>query len=196
MSFQGFTLCGPRGALIGCSLDVMPNIEIGTFPGVQSSVSVRSIAGKAAVFGEVSTIEYEQFQKQVLRNAQLMVEVFDQQEIEMVTEGTDTHMIVVDLSRFERSGRQVEEELLKMRVLVNRQMIPNDPLFPKDMSGVRLGTAVVTIQQIEPDELSELCTVIAELIRSGKTTEKSKRFVSTLAADLNRRLMHPIFEVS
>jgi glycine hydroxymethyltransferase len=187
------TLCGPRGALISASLDLAPHIERAVFPGVQGSVCVASISGKAAVLGDTSRIEYKEFQGQILQNAQLISSTFAEEGLDMVASGTDNHLVIVDLSRLGRSGRGVEEALRNVGIIANRQMIPYDPFFPKDMSGVRFGATTVTIQGIEPDELRCLCRLIAGFIHSGKMNELTSRTISAIANSLNTRPMHSLF---
>lgn len=186
------TLCGPRGAMLGYSHKI-PALPRAVFPGVQGSVTAAGIVGKAAILGDARRRDYKIFQEQVLSNAQLMSEALNQEGIDLITGGTDTHMVVIDLRRYSRSGRELEIALRSMGILLNRQVVPNDPLYPNDNSGLRLGTTAATIGRIQADELRLVCEVISEFVHSGCITPSTKARFSDFMTAYSARQPHVLF---
>jgi len=139
------TLRGPRGGIILWDNDEhTKKINSAIFPGTQGGPLMNIIASKAQAFKEANTTEFRQYIKNVINNAQAMAEVFIENDFNVLTGGTDSHMMLIDLSDKKYSGRESADKLEEMGITVNKNGIPNDPRSFVETSGIRIGTAAET----------------------------------------------------
>ena len=138
------TLRGPRGGLILSSSDLARDVDRAVFPNTQGGPLEHIIAAKAVAFGEAMQPEFVEYQKAIRANARALADELKGGDLRLVSGGTDNHMVLVDLTPIELTGRQAEDALSKVNIVVNRNAIPFDPKPPRVASGVRLGTPAVT----------------------------------------------------
>jgi glycine hydroxymethyltransferase len=139
------TLRGPRGGMIlWNNSDYTKRINSGIFPGTQGGPLMNIIAAKAQCYSEALNLQFQTYSKRVVENAQAMAEVFQEEGVKMVTGGTDSHMILVDLSDSAMSGQKAADRLEAEGITVNKNGIPNDPRNFLETSGIRIGTAAET----------------------------------------------------
>ena len=140
------TLRGPRGGLILCSEEINKkyNFNKAIFPGIQGGPLMHVIAGKAVCFKEALSQEYKDYMGRVVENASTLAGALMDRGFDIVSGGTDNHLMLVDLKRLGRTGKEVEKALDEVRITVNKNTVPNDPQSPFVTSGVRVGTPAVT----------------------------------------------------
>ena len=165
------TLRGPRGGMILSNKDLAKKLDAAVFPGGQGGPLMHQIAGKAVAFGECLTPEFRQYQQKVRQNAALMADVLMEHGLEIVTGGTDSHLVLVNLRGTEVTGAQIEERALMAGLAVNKNAVPGDPRPPMVTSGLRLGTAAATTRGMGPDEMRKIAGVIAALVRGGNPAD-------------------------
>lgn len=154
------TLRGPRGGLILCKSEHAKKINSRLFPGVQGGPLMHVIAAKAVAFKEALKPEFKTYQQQILSNAKALAEALKEKGFRLVSDGTDTHLMLVDLRPKKVTGKAAEEALDKAGITVNKNTIPFDPEKPFVASGVRLGTPALTTRGMKEGDMG----VIAELI--------------------------------
>lgn len=155
------TLRGPRGGMILCNDEaVAKKINSAVFPGTQGGPLVHIIAAKAVAFGEALKPEFVEYQKMILANAQALANGLVKRGFNLVSGGTDNHLMLVDLQNFDVTGKELEKRLDEVYITVNKNKVPNDPRSPFVTSGVRIGTPAVTSRGFKPEDMEE----IAELI--------------------------------
>lgn len=155
------TLRGPRGAIILCREELAEKIDKAVFPGVQGGPHENTIAGKAICLEIAKTPAFKKYMQQVVKNAQTLAEVLAKEGFKICTGGTDTHLILADLTPVKITGQQAETALEKCGIIVNKNMVPGDPRKPLDPSGIRLGTPAVTTRGMKEKEMKELAKMIA-----------------------------------
>jgi glycine hydroxymethyltransferase len=154
------TLRGPRGGLILCKADLAKAIDKAVFPGTQGGPLMHIIAAKAVCFGEALKPEFKEYQKQIVKNAKALSEGLLSYGFDLVSGGTDNHLMLVDLRKFNITGKELEHRLDEVHITVNKNSIPNDPQSPFVTSGVRIGTPAATTRGFKEEEMIK----IAELI--------------------------------
>ncbi|MFH1625062.1 MAG: serine hydroxymethyltransferase [Pseudomonadota bacterium] len=154
------TLRGPRGGLILCRKAFAKGIDSCVFPGIQGGPLMHIIAAKAVAFKEALTQEFRDYQKQVVSNASTLATELQERGFDLVTGGTDTHLILVDLTKTNLTGKVAEEVLDEAGITVNKNEIPFDTRGPVVTSGIRIGTSAVTTRGMKEDTMK----IIAELI--------------------------------
>ncbi len=160
------TLRGPRGGMILTTAEHAKAIDRAVFPGGQGGPLLHQIAGKAVAFGEALQPEFVTYQRQVVALAQYLAECLAAAGLKIVTGGTDTHMVVVDLRPLgDVTGQQVEERAFAAGLVVNKNMIPGDPRPPRVTSGVRLGTPALATRGMGRDEVRFLADTLVALMR-------------------------------
>jgi glycine hydroxymethyltransferase len=160
------TLRGPRGGMILWNNDdYIKRINSAIFPGTQGGPLMNIIAAKAQCYSEALDLQFKTYAKRVVENARAMAEVFDEQGVKMQTGGTDSHIILIDLSNSDMSGREAADKLEDQGITVNKNGIPNDPRPFTETSGIRIGTAAETTrgrnQEWFRDLAKRICKVIA-----------------------------------
>jgi glycine hydroxymethyltransferase len=160
------TLRGPRGAIIMCRAEHAKAIDKGVFPGVQGGPHDQLTAAKAVAFHEASKPEFKEYIKQVVKNAKALAYEMMEQGLNLVTNGTDNHLMLVDLSNFRVFGKEAEVVLDKVCITVNKNMIPFDTRSPFDPSGIRIGTPAVTSRGMKEPEMKEIGRHIADALKN------------------------------
>ncbi|MBE7089494.1 MAG: serine hydroxymethyltransferase, partial [Clostridiales bacterium] len=154
------TLRGPRGGMILCKEQYAKIIDKAVFPGTQGGPLMHIIAAKAVAFGEALKPEFKAYQEQILRNAKAMSERFLELGVKLVSGGTDNHLMLLDLSDKDITGKELEKMLDEVNITVNKNAIPFDKQKPFVTSGIRIGTPSITTRGFKEED----CKVIAELI--------------------------------
>lgn len=169
------TLRGPRGGLILCNQEAADkfNFNKAIFPGIQGGPLMHVIAAKAVCFKEALTPEFTEYQKQIVKNAQALCKGLQKRDIKIVSDGTDNHLMLVDLTTYELTGKEVEKLLDAAHITCNKNTIPNDPKSPFVTSGIRLGTPAVTSRGMKEEDMDVIAEAIALLIK-GKEDNKEK----------------------
>jgi len=158
------TLRGPRGGLILCRQEYAKAIDQVIFPGLQGGPLMHVISAKAVAFQEASKPEFVEYQRRVLENARVLAQELQSQGLKLVTGGTDTHRILVDLRSIGITGEAAEEALGRVGVVVNKNLIPYDPRSPRVASGIRLGTPAVTTRGFGPEEMKLVAKLIVRML--------------------------------
>jgi glycine hydroxymethyltransferase len=160
------TLRGPRGGIIlWNNQSLTKKINAAIFPGTQGGPLMHVIAAKAQCFIEADTEEFKDYTQAVVRNAQLMCNVFVKEGFKVQTGGTDSHIILIDLSNSKHSGRAAADLLEENGITVNKNGIPNDPRSFVETSGIRIGTAAETTRGHNAEWFSQLAYTIVEILK-------------------------------
>ena len=159
------TLRGPRGGMILCKEEYAKEIDKAIFPGSQGGPLMHVIAGKAVCFGEALKPEFKAYQEQIVKNAKALASALLEKGFNLVSGGTDNHLMLVDLRPFSITGKELEKRLDTVYITVNKNAIPNDPEKFFITSGVRIGTAAVTSRGLVEEDMAK----IAELIYLAAT---------------------------
>jgi glycine hydroxymethyltransferase len=175
------TLRGPRGGMILSRKDLAKEIHSSVFPGAQGGPLMHQIAAKAIAFGEALRPEFKAYQQRVKDNAVYLAACLGDNGLDIVTGGTDSHIVVVDLRKANVTGADIEARALLAGLAVNKNAIPGDPRPPMVTSGLRLGTPAITSRGLGKDEIQSLVKVIVGLIR-GEDPESLRRTVAALCA--------------
>ena len=177
------TLRGPRGGLILCREQYAKQIDKAVFPGTQGGPLMHIIAAKAVAFGEALTPEFTEYQKKIAANAQVLAEELKARGLNLVSGGTDNHLMLLDLRGTGITGKELEHRLDEVRITANKNAVPGDPESPFVTSGVRLGTPAVTSRGFGAEEMKKIAGWIADCIRDFEgTKEKTLAEVSALCA--------------
>ncbi|MBU0469023.1 MAG: serine hydroxymethyltransferase [Candidatus Omnitrophica bacterium] len=169
------TLRGPRGGMILCKAKFAKKIASRIFPGIQGGPLMHVIAAKAVAFGEALTDEFKTYQKQVIDNAQVFAKTLEELGYRIVTGGTDNHLFMVDLTSKNVSGKDAAAVLDKVRITVNKNLIPFDTKSPVVTSGIRIGTPAVTTRGMKQEEMKRIARLIDQaILNKGNDTELEK----------------------
>lgn len=176
------TLRGPRGGMIMCSEEMNKkfNFNKAVFPGIQGGPLMHVIAAKAVCFKEALQPEYKAYMEQVVSNAKALCEGLQKRGIKIVSGATDNHLMLVDLTANNISGKELEKRLDDAHVTCNKNTIPNDPRSPFVTSGVRLGTPAVTTRGMKEEDMDKIAEIIAMVIESEDNVENAKAMVAEL----------------
>ena len=156
------TLRGPRGGMILCKEEHAKKIDKAIFPGTQGGPLMHIIAAKAVCFGEALKPEFKAYQQQIVKNASALADALMARGFQLVSGGTDNHMMLVDLRNFEITGKELEKRLDEVYITVNKNAIPNDPQSPFITSGVRIGTPAVTTRGLVEADMETIAELIYE----------------------------------
>lgn len=162
------TLRGPRGGIILCKEEYAKTIDKAVFPGTQGGPLMHIIAAKAVAFKEALSPEFKAYQHQIILNCKKLAETFRARGINMVSGGTDNHLILVNLLGTGVSGKELTERLDNVHITVNKNSIPFDPAKPTVTSGIRVGTACLTTRGMKEDEMVEVGNCIADILEKGE----------------------------
>ena len=144
-----------------CREELGAAINKAVFPGMQGGPLMHIIAAKAVCFGEALTPEFKQYQAQVVKNAAVLAESLKKEGMNLVSDGTDNHLMLLDLRNIEgMTGKKLEKRLDEVHITVNKNAIPNDPQSPNVTSGIRVGTPAVTTRGLREDDMVELAALI------------------------------------
>jgi len=158
------TLRGPRGALILCRADRAAKIDESVFPGIQAGPLMHIVAAKAVAFKEAQSFGFREYQRQIIRNAQALAQSLMEEGFELVSGGTDNHLMLVKLLGKGISGRDAANLLEQAGIVLNKNTIPNDPLSPAETSGIRPGTPALTTRGMREQEMHRIGKLIARVI--------------------------------
>lgn len=174
------TLRGPRGGMILCKKEYAKQIDKAIFPGTQGGPLMHVIAAKAVCFGEALKPEFRTYQEQVVKNAKALSTALMEEGFHLVSNGTDNHLMLVDLRDEEVTGKELERRLDEAHITCNKNTIPNDPRSPFVTSGVRLGTPAVTTRGMVEEDMDVIAEGIALVIKSEDNIEKVREMVKGL----------------
>ena len=158
------TLRGPRGGMILCREEYAKIIDKAVFPGMQGGPLEHIIAAKAVCFNEAMGEDFVNYQKQVVKNAKAMADTFTERGVKMVSGGTDNHLILLDLTNTDMTGKELNDLLESMNITVNKNAIPFDPLKPSIASGIRIGTPAITTRGFKEYDCKVIANLIADVI--------------------------------
>jgi glycine hydroxymethyltransferase len=162
------TLRGARGGMILCREEFAKKVNSRVFPGMQGGPLMHAIAGKAVALGEALQPEFEEYAQSIVANCKVLAEGLLEGGLDLVSGGTDNHLILVDLKDTGVTGKELEDSLEAVGVTCNKNMVPNDPEPPTVTSGIRLGTAAMTTRGMGEDEMQEIADIIVATTR-GET---------------------------
>ncbi len=164
------TLRGPRGGMILSSQEVADkyNFNKAVFPGIQGGPLMHVIAAKAVCFKEALDPSFKVYQQGIIDNAQALCKGLMDRGIKIVSNGTDNHLMLVDLTNYDLTGKALEKLLDSVHITCNKNTIPNDPKSPFVTSGVRLGTPAVTSRGLKPEDMDKIAEAIAMMIKEGE----------------------------
>lgn len=177
------TLRGPRGGMILCNQEAADkyNFNKAIFPGTQGGPLMHVIAAKAVCFKEALQPEFKEYQKQIVDNAQALCKGLMDRGIKIVSGGTDNHLMLVDLTNYNLTGKEMEKLLDSVNITCNKNTIPNDPKSAFVTSGVRLGTPAVTSRGLKTEDMDQIAEAIAMMIKEGEeAAPKAKAIVKAL----------------
>ena len=176
------TLRGPRGGMILCNQEAAEkfNFNKAIFPGTQGGPLEHVIAGKAVCFREALQPECKEYQQQVIKNAQALCGGLMARGVKIVSGGTDNHLMLVDLSEEEVTGKELEKRLDEAHITCNKNTIPNDPRSPFVTSGVRLGTPAVTTRGMKEKDMDTIAEAITMVIKREDAVDKARTLVKEL----------------
>mgnify|MGYP000817870310 CR=1 FL=1 len=175
------TLRGPRGGFILTNDEALAKkINSAVFPGTQGGPLMHVIAAKAVCFKEALQPEFKDYAKMIVENAQALCKGLQKRGIDIVSGGTDNHLMLVDLRSLGVTGKQMENLLDEVNITCNKNAIPNDPQSPFVTSGVRLGTAAVTSRGMKPEDMDKIAEAIAMTLKEEGSQEKAKAIVKEL----------------
>lgn len=176
------TLRGPRGGMILSSNEMNEkfNFNKAVFPGIQGGPLMHVIAAKAVCFKEALQPEFKEYQKQILKNAKALCEGLKKRGVKIVSGDTDNHLMLVDLTEKNVSGKELEKRLDDAHITCNKNTIPNDPRSPFVTSGVRLGTPAVTTRGMKEEDMDRIAEIIAMVIESEDNVETGRKMVAEL----------------
>ena len=177
------TLRGPRGGMILSDAETAKqfNFNKAVFPGIQGGPLMHVIAAKAVCFQEALQPEYKEYQQQIVKNAQALCKGLMDRGLKIVSGGTDNHLMLLDLTPFDLTGKEVENLLDSANITANKNTIPNDPKSAFVTSGVRIGTPAVTARGLKEEDMETIAEAVALMIKEGESaTEKAKALVKSL----------------
>lgn len=171
------TLRGPRGGMIMCKEEYAQKIDKSIFPGIQGGPLMHTIASKAVCFKEALDPSYKEYIGQVVKNAKVLAESLQANGVDIVSGGTDNHLMLVDLRSLNITGKDAEKKLDEVGITVNKNTIPNDPQSPFVTSGIRVGTPAITSRGMVEDDMKEIAAIIALVLKDfeGNKNEAKKR---------------------
>ena len=179
------TLRGPRGGMIMTSDEHIKIINSRAFPGTQGGPLMNTIAAKAVAFKEALSDSFKDYQKQVLKNSQLLARELIKEGFQCITGGTDTHLVLLDLRGSGVNGKEGETALALAGITTNKNAIPFDPLPPSVASGIRIGTPGITTRGMKEDEIMQIAQLISKVLKNHESTdllENSKKEVRDLCS--------------
>ena len=181
------TLRGPRGGLILANKEAAEkyNFNKAIFPGIQGGPLMHVIAAKAVCFQEALTEEFKEYQQQIIKNAQALCSGLMNRDIKIVSGGTDNHLMLVDLTTYDLTGKATEKLMDEAHITCNKNTIPNDPKSPFVTSGIRLGTPAVTSRGMKEDDMDQVAEAIAMVIKEQENGVAGARAIVQSLTDKN-----------
>ena len=175
------TLRGPRGGIILTNdAEIAKKIDKAVFPGCQGGPLENIIAAKAVCFGEALKPEFKKYQEQVIKNAKVLANMLLNRDINLVTGGTDNHLILIDLRKEKISGLELEQRLANIGIITNKNAIPFDTKNKATTSGLRIGTPAITTRGLKEDEMILIGDLIADIIQDVITEKNAREIVDKI----------------
>ncbi|MCL0101217.1 serine hydroxymethyltransferase [Peptococcaceae bacterium] len=187
------TLRGPRGGAILCKEEYAKQIDKAIFPGTQGGPLMHVIAAKAVAFKEALQPEFKEYQQQVVKNAKTLAQALMDHGFDLVSGGTDNHLMLVDLRSSGVTGKEAEKLLEEVGITVNKNAIPNDPQKPMITSGIRIGTPAATSRGMKENDMKVIAEIIALAIKKRDDAKAVAR-AKEMAAELCKR--YPLYSVN
>ena len=171
------TLRGPRGGMILCKEELAKQIDKAVFPGTQGGPLMHIIAAKAVALGEAMTDEFKEYQRQIVKNAAVLCNALMDEGIDIVSGGTDNHLMLVDLTSVGLTGKEAEKILERANITCNKNTIPNDPQSPFVTSGLRLGSPAVTSRGVNEEDMDQIAEAIALMLKDADANEEKAKAI-------------------
>jgi glycine hydroxymethyltransferase len=184
------TLAGPRAGFILCKEEFAKDVDRAVFPGMQGGPLEHTIAAKAACFRIATTDAFREYQAQVRANADTLGETLLEGGLDLLTGGTDTHLLQIDLRRSDWTGKDAEERLHDVKLTVNRNTVPFDERPPTVGSGVRVGTPAATMRGFDEDDFREVGAVMVDALGESPDLDALRSRIDVLC---DRRPLYPGF---
>ena len=185
------TLRGPRGGLILCKEEHAAGIDKAVFPGIQGGPLEHIIAGKAIALKEALQPEFKDYAKRVIDNAKTLAESLVANDMDLVSGGTDNHLMIMDLRKYDKTGKDISNLLEKVNITANKNTVPNDPKSPFVTSGVRLGTPAVTTRGFNTEDMKIIGEIIAETVKNSENETKLAELKNKSAALCKKYPLYP-----
>ncbi|MEL6908998.1 MAG: serine hydroxymethyltransferase [Cyanobacteria bacterium J06629_2] len=190
------TLRGPRGGLILTrDADLGKKLNKSVFPGTQGGPLEHVIAGKAVAFGEALKADFKEYSGQVIANAQSMAEAFKARNFKLVSDGTDNHLILVDLRSIAMTGKKADALVSQVNITANKNTVPFDPESPFVTSGLRLGSPAMTTRGMGATEFQEIANIIADKLLSPEDEAVQQNCLDRVAALCDRFPLYPYLQI-
>lgn len=185
------TLRGPRGGMILCKEEWAKKIDKSIFPGIQGGPLMHVIAAKAVALGEVLQPDFKNYAERVVANANQLAKKLVSEGINLVSGGTDNHLVLLDLRSLDLTGKVAEHALDEIGITTNKNTIPFDPQSPFVTSGIRIGTAAVTSRGLGLDDMDEIGEIIALTLKNIEAPEKLAEAKDRVTALMNKHTLYP-----
>ena len=185
------TLRGPRGGMILCKEEYAKAIDKAVFPGIQGGPLMHVIAAKAVALGEALQPEFKVYAEQVIKNAKVLAAELIAKGLTIVSGGTDTHVMLVDVRNTGLTGKEAEHLLDEIGITANKNTIPFDPASPFVTSGVRIGTPALTTRGLKEDDMKEIADIIATVLQNPEDTAKHQDAAKRVAALCEKYPLYP-----
>jgi len=185
------TLRGPRGGLILCKEEHAAGIDKAVFPGIQGGPLEHIIAGKAVALKEAFQPEFKDYAKRVIDNAKALAESLVANDMDLVSGGTDNHLMIMDLRRYDKTGKDISNLLEKVNITANKNTVPNDPKSPFVTSGVRLGTPAITTRGFNTEDMKTVGEIIAETVKNSENETKLEELRNKSATLCKKYPLYP-----
>ncbi|MFY9484625.1 MAG: serine hydroxymethyltransferase [Patescibacteria group bacterium] len=176
------TLRGPRSAVIMCHKELAPMIDKAVFPGLQGGPHEHTIAAKAVCFAEAMQPRFRSYAKQIVKNAAKLATELNKMGYELVTGGTDNHLILVDLTNKNLTGQQAQTVLDEVGITVNKNTVPSEPRSPFDPSGIRLGTPALTSRGMKEHEMTLIADLLDQTLKNTESPKELKKIRQRVTA--------------
>lgn len=185
------TLRGPRGGLILCKEEHAKAIDKSVFPGIQGGPLMHMIAAKAVAFGEALSDEFSQYSRRVVQNARVLANSLIEHGFNLVSGGTDNHLILIDVRNLNLTGKAAEKLLDDVGITCNKNTIPFDPASPFVTSGIRIGTPAVTTRGMDEEAMKEIASIMALVLKHPEDEEKHAEARERIAALTRKFPLYP-----
>lgn len=185
------TLRGPRGGLILCKEEHAKAIDKSVFPGIQGGPLMHMIAAKAVAFGEALSDEFSQYSRRVVQNARVLANSLIDHGFNLVSGGTDNHLILIDVRNLNLTGKAAEKLLDDVGITCNKNTIPFDPASPFVTSGIRIGTPAVTTRGMDEEAMKEIAIIMALVLKHPEDEEKHAEARERIAALTRKFPLYP-----
>ncbi|MGM9925588.1 MAG: serine hydroxymethyltransferase [Bacillus sp. (in: firmicutes)] len=185
------TLRGPRGGMILCKEEYGKKIDKTVFPGVQGGPLMHVIAGKAVALGEVLQDSFKEYAANIIKNAKRLATALKNEGFRLVSDGTDNHLVLVDVSSFNLTGKVAEHVLDEIGITVNKNAIPFDKEKPFVTSGIRIGTAAVTTRGFVEEDMDEIASIIGLALKNHEDEEKLAQAAKRVEALSGKYELYP-----